>query len=407
MAIPFGGYDPRSMAMGGVGVSTATAVNAGYYNPAMLSRYKVRKEKSDNSRFTLPGFTIRYSEAIERIDEFEDQDLDGQLSDAITAFNTTLSTADAQIVVDRNRVLQSGLDEITRGPFAFDFHTGITLGIGGRNEGGSLFVNARIAGDGVIIQTPEDRQLLNEYTETMEYYASTGTIVGAPYPGLFNAGGQLIDQTGNLTSSASGTFIVLTELGMSFARKFDLLGQKIAIGVTPKYVKVATYDMQANAASRGVFNSEQLSHDAGFNFDIGVDKVFNKQWRAGMVIKNIISRDYQTALGNTVELEPQARLGAAYSPHWGLLAVDADLTVNKAVGAGDDSQVIAFGGEWRLGPIIHLQMGYQQNLKATGDHTKGLISGGVEAKYSDFRWHLTYAGNDVEQAYAAGVTYQF
>ena len=36
-AAPFGIYDPRSLAMGGVGVTMATARNANFYNPAMLS----------------------------------------------------------------------------------------------------------------------------------------------------------------------------------------------------------------------------------------------------------------------------------------------------------------------------------------------------------------------------------
>ena len=36
-AMPFGTFDPRSMAMGGTGVASDTSANAAFFNPALLA----------------------------------------------------------------------------------------------------------------------------------------------------------------------------------------------------------------------------------------------------------------------------------------------------------------------------------------------------------------------------------
>jgi hypothetical protein len=405
-AIPFGAFDPRAMAMGGTGVAMATGANAGYFNPAMLARYSVRKELADNSRLMFPVVSLRYSETLSQIDNFRTSDLETRLVNTIDAFNTTPSTANAQSVVDASRVLQGGLEEISSGPFDFDANVGFVLGIPSNHEGGAIIYNKRAVGDGVINQTAADNALLNDYIEGLTFVASGGAQ-GAAHPELFDAGGNLIDQTGNLTSTARGTAVVMTEVGMSFAREFRLLGQKLALGVTPKYVKIVSYDLSATATASDLTLSNEQEHDWDWNLDLGAEKQLNKAWRAGLVLKNIVGRDYATGLGSQVHIAPQLRAGVAYEQQRYAFAADVDITANDAIGAGDRSQIVAFGGEWRLGRYFKLLGGVQHNFRATGDQKKLLFSAGMQSTVYGVLSGLSYAYNGVERSISAQIGYRF
>ena len=412
-AMPFGVSDSRTLGMGGVGVATATSLNASFFNPAMLAQYKVRKELARNASFTAPPFDlyVRYSKTLEELDNFHRDDLDGQLSSAIANFNasTTVSEAQnlAQPVISSSQQLQAGLDKLTKGPFALDANFGFAIGIGGNLEGGALMINFRTVGDGVIVETPEDRALVQKYIATVSYFAETGTVVGAPNPELFDAGGQLIDQTGNLTSSARGTLIAVAEFGMSFAHNVEWFHQQFAIGFTPKTVRVTTYDVEANATQQSLADNQDLAYDWKFNLDLGLEKQINTAWRAAAVVKNLIPQSLKTALNNEVQLNPQWRAGVAYTQHWGILAADLDLVPNDPVGAGDENQNLGIGGEWFISYPFHLLAGYQYNLKASGDHKKGLISAGFVLQSRYLHFALTYGESAAEKAGALTLAYRF
>lgn len=406
-ALPFGTFDPRAQAMGGASVALATGANAAYFNPAMLARYAVRKEMADNSRIMFPVVSVRYSETISQIDDFRNSDLETSLGNNITAFNATASSANAQAVVDASRALQTGLDQVSSGPFDFDANVGFVLGIPSNQQGGAIIYNQRAVGDGVVNQTATDRALLNDYIEALTFVASGGTQ-GAAHPELFDAGGNLIDQTGSLTSSARGTAVVMTEVGMSFASEVHMLGQSFGLGITPKYVKIDTYDLSATATDSSLSFSDGLAHDWAWNLDLGVEKPITRVWRAGVVLKNLVSRDYETGLaGNQVHIGPQLRAGVAYQKRQYQLGVDVDLTGNEAIGTGDGSQLVAFGGAWRLGRYYQLLGGVQRNLKATSDQKKVLFSGGLQSTVFGVQSVLSYAYNGVERAAGVQIGYQF
>jgi hypothetical protein len=43
--MPFGIFDPRSIAMGGTGVASGTDSNASYFNPALLAAAKRKEDR--------------------------------------------------------------------------------------------------------------------------------------------------------------------------------------------------------------------------------------------------------------------------------------------------------------------------------------------------------------------------
>ncbi len=81
-----------------------------------------------------------------------------------------------------------------------------------------------------------------------------------------------------------------------------------------------------------------------FNFDIGVAKTYDSGWKTGVVVKNLLAEDYLTALGNTIKIEPQARIGIAHSNEWTTVALDVDLNESESAGFDSNTQYAALGG---------------------------------------------------------------
>lgn len=113
---------------------------------------------------------------------------------------------------------------------------------------------------------------------------------------------------------------MLAETGISLARRFDLDEQEFTVSITPKYVKAMVFDYQANvdSADEDDFDADDYTEEyTDFNLDIGASLEFAPGWRAGLVVKNIISREYEATrfdvpTGNAVELNPQLRAGVSW-----------------------------------------------------------------------------------------------
>lgn len=405
-AMPFGTFDPRSLAMGGTGVASADAGNAVFHNPALLAQYQYDEDEGRTSSFILPTISGRVSDTVQEIADFREQDYDGQLSRAITAFNANNGdTQSAQAVLDASLNLQDGLSRVSSGPVMADGNVAFVIAIPSMKQGGAFLFNKRFVGDGSITKTPEDEALLNAYIDTMHFL-----VTGQDQPpqevidSIFD-GNQLVDQTGNLTSAASASGLALTELGLSMAGEFSFFKQKFALGITPKFVKAETYATEANATDT-LDENRDLNNRWDVTADVGVGKTFKKVWNVGVSIKNIVPLKYSTNINKNISINPQVRAGVAYKTNWGMLAFDLDVLENAAVGAGDKTQYSMFGAEWdfRWGK---LRGGYNYNFSASSSVKKGLFSGGVQFTPFGMLLDLAYADSGVEQAAALQMGFQF
>ena len=399
-AVSFGDFDPRSLAMGGAGVASATSANAAYYNPALLAMFPTRKEIGKNSQFVFPSVTARYVEAIETIDEVQRENPDQVLVNAINSFNVDPSAANAQAVLRASSDLENNLEDLLDGPVHADVNANIVLGIGHKFEGGSIMINRRLVGDAVIENFETDLQLLNTYVEAMQFIEAGGDPVTAAtlYPGIFAADGTLIDQTDNLTSIAVGGALLITEIGMSMAKKITFVNQTFAIGITPKVMHVESYDFIADATSGTTNDADDDYEDWNVNLDIGIARQFDSHWRGGLVVKNVRSIEYQTSLGNTVALKPQARMGIMYNSNRGLYAADLDLVKNQPVRRGSESQMLSLGGEWKVVQNTLLRAGAVKNLAGIDAGEKILYTLGVHWDIFGGMLDFTYAENSFERA---------
>lgn len=399
-AVSFGDFDPRALAMGGAGVASATSSNAAYYNPALLAMYSTRKEIGRNSEFVFPRITARYVQSLETIDEVQKENPDQDLINAINTFNANPGSANAQAVLRASNNLDSNLDDLLDGPVHADINVGIVLGIGHKYEGGSIIINRRVVGDAEIQDFENDLQLLNTYVEAMQYIEGGGNPVTAAtiYPDIFAADGTLLDQTDNLTSSAVGGAMQITEIGMSMAKQFEIMQRSIAIGITPKVVHVRTYDFIADATSGNAIDADDDQEDWNVNLDIGLAHQIDRKWRAGMVVKNVRTLKFKTSLGNTIELKPQVRLGVMHKSRAGVYALDLDALKNPPVRRGSDYQMLSLGGEWSVLRNTILRAGAAKNLAGVDAGEKILYTFGVHWNIFNVIVDLTYAENSYERA---------
>jgi hypothetical protein len=404
-AMPFGTFDPRTIAMGGAGVASATSANAVFYNPSLLSQYRVRKNKARNSRFVFPLISASVSQVAKDIYDIDKSEPDQKLSDAVTAFNADQSQANAQSVAQASKALQNDLAKVANESVNVDGIYGLAIGVGDRREGGAFVFSRRVVGDGMLRETAHDKQLANDYTEAMTFVA-TGGAEGSAHPELFDTNGNLLDQTDTLTSTATARGLILTELGVAMAWDVAMFKSDLAFGFTPKLVQGIAYEFRGDIANTTLVTDSKNNDDWRFTFDAGINKRLNPDLRAGLVVKNLLPMRFNTKGGDSIDIKPQLRGGLAYNSSWGLWAFDLDLLANDAIGSGGDTQYASLGGEWRFRPLI-LRAGYKRNLRGQGLAAKGVFTTGVQFRIIGIMVDLAYIDSGPEKAAALQLSQAF
>jgi hypothetical protein len=117
---------------------------------------------------------------------------------------------------------------------------------------------------------------------------------------------------------------------------------------------------------------DYASEHTDFNIDIGVSTRYDSGISTGVVVKNLIPRDYETALDNTVSIEPQVRAGIAYNGDFFTLAADVDLTKNDPVGFENATRFVSLGGELDAWGWAQLRAGVRYNTVDSDRSTASL-----------------------------------
>ena len=407
LAVPFGTYDPRSVAMGGAGVAAGNSANAVFFNPSLLAQYTSRKHRARNSHYVFPVASLSVSKVAEDIVDLTDNNPEQVLSDSIAAYNANSTLINAESVLTASRNLQNDLEPIADESVFFDGIVGMVIGIGDRREGGAFVVSRRFVGDGVGKMTSADKQLLADYIEGLDFIVSAGAR-GAAHPELFDGNGNLIDQTNNLTSTATGRGLLLTEMGIAMSWGVELARSKIDVGFTPKFVQGTTYEYNSVLSDSQQETTESKENDDWqFTLDVGVSKVLDNNLKLGLVVKNLVPLAFSTQSGGRINIQPQLRTGAAYrSVKWGYWALDVDVLENKSIGGGDNTQYLSLGGEWLI-KAWALRAGYKQNLVGRGDFSKGVFTTGFAYRFMGVGFDVAYVDSGPEKAAALQVSHRF
>jgi len=390
-ALPFNAVDPRSLAMGGTGVASATGGNASFYNPGLLSA----PFNDDHFGLELPIVKAEYYDPDNfrrAAQDFNDANYVSDLANAIDAYNAapTPSAPDAQAVVNSATRLISGLQSVSDRPMQLDVNAAFVVAKPDRKLGLSLYVNTWVLGGGVGHFTSQDNNLILGIISDAK--------AGKP---------QIQDPQNFLTSSVEIRLAAISEIGVSVAKDISFFGHDIAMGITPKFVRVQTYDYRFTGAqldNASISLGEGKRIESNVNMDLGLAKAFGNGWRAGFAVKNLFTQTYKTALGNELTVSPQARVGVVHHNGWSTVAADLDLTENDRAGFDAKTRYLGVGAEFDAWHDAQLRVGYRYNV---ADSKTSIFTGGVGISPFGIHLDLAIAGNPHEIAAALQTGYRF
>lgn len=369
--------EARNIAMGGTGVASSHYLAAGFANPSLLAMHGER----DRFAFRLPSVGIWVS------------DPDG-LRDAIDDFQANVDNVQAKInnatvtAADRTNLI-AALNNLN-GKTAVGA-PGASFALAFPGEVLSVALVAQTIGDlrGTVNVDPADIAKINT--------AATSAVLDT------------------LTSEGRITGILISELGINLATSFDLGNLKLAVGATPKYQRIDTfnYAINVNTYDEGGFDDSVYRTDNNhFNVDLGGALHIGELVTVGLTARNLIGEKFNTVttLGQmfTYDLHPTLRAGAAVKLGSLTVAADVDVVeIERFTRAGDESRVLNAGFEFDLlGSVLQLRGGWQKDLE---DKTvDDAFSAGVGLSIGFFHLDIAgqYGGSDTYGA-AVQTTFTF
>lgn len=393
-AAPFGYFDPRSMGMGGAGVAAGTSANASYFNPALLAA----AQKDEDFSLEIPILGARVADPDDlasNLDDFQEAEYIDNFSAAIDQWNDAATGPELLAAKDEvagtGRDLVEGLTTLSDRALEVQLVGGLVIGMPSKQVGAAVHVNANAMGGALLHISDEDVAAVNTIIDALE--------ANNPAP-IVDSNGDIVDPTDSFTSRVIGRGAVVGEIGVSLARDFN----GIAVGVTPKFQQVETFDYALDVNTAEVTLDEGRESGSGFNLDFGVAKDFDNGWKAGLVGKNLISATYETARGNDFKIKPQLRAGAGYQWKWVGLAADLDLTKNDPAGLDGETRYAALGAELDVWKTVQVRVGYRYNLENSDTSVASL---GFGMSLSGVHLDVAVAGNDQEVAAAAQAGFRF
>jgi len=395
-AVPFNSFDPRSFGMGGTGVASGTSANAGYMNPALLAA--AHEDEDFALEFPVVGgrFMDR-DDLMDEIDTYQDTNLESNLTTAIDTFSADLANdTKAAAVATEADALWTQLNKLSNKAIQMEVSGGLVIGIPSKKFGAALTVNGWVVGGGLLNVTSADNALVNGIVDAGNTSSAALAANRAINDQVVNSN-EVVDK---LTSNMSVRGAVIQEVSIALAREFNIGGHEVALGVTPKHLKVTTFDYRVGVNTAD-FDSDQGEKEySDFNFDIGIAKDFDNGWKSGFVVKNAIAQDYQTVLGNIIKIEPQARLGIAHRTEWTTVAVDVDLNESEATGFDSKTQYAGVGAEFDAWDMVQLRVGYRHNMS---DSDTSIVTAGLGLSPFGVHVDAALAGNADE----VGASLQF
>lgn len=407
-AISYGIYDSRALAMGGAAAAIGTHAQAAFYNPALLAFHDEEEETGRDGRVYLPTLVAQVSEGAESaIDAIEDE-LDTQLSNAINQFNNAPLQATAGLIRDVATDLRDVLDDIADDDLSLDSFVGFNISEPSNREGGAFYFGARVLAGGVANVSDADRALLGDYIDSMGQVATGAdpVAVAAAYPHLINSRGQLIDITRTLTSNADVSALIVSEWGMAMAKQFEIRGHALAIGITPKLMRVDAFrdtadfndSLDSVEEAGDEFKDTQETH-LTFNADVGVAATFAEHYRVSLTLKDAFKKRFSTkqeadpitgepAPDLKVTLSSRARMGMGYVSDKFSIGLDYDLEESNPMATEAGTQELSLGAEYIVFDSLAVRAGYRNDQ--TGMH-ENMASIGLGYQWKRFVADVAYA----------------
>ena len=365
LAIPFGSFDTRSMAMGGAGVAVGSPDAAPLFNPALLS---VAKDEDDFAMI-LPTVGIRVADPNDLRSGIDTtQTALTKLDNAVTALNSAPTSGNATIVANNLRAVNTQLATLSNKPITADAGIATVIAVPSKKLGAAFFANGTVTAGGIFSYT--DSATLTSLANDADLCAAN-QITNA-----VQCNNVKTFKTSSLTSGVHFKGVQLGEFGFALSHEFQIAEHSVAFGITPKIVKAKLFDtvvLVNDSNQSNVSTADNVADYSAFNFDLGVAKNYSNGWRTGFVIKNVIPQtlDFKraptpgatpVATGEQLTLKPQARIGVSHANSWSTVALDVDLTKNDPAGFEQSTQYVALGGELNAWDWAQLRAGYRMDM---------------------------------------------
>lgn len=414
-AISYGVYDARALAMGGAATAVGKPEQAAFYNPALLGLHDKDEDDSRSGRFYMPVLVAQVSDTVETAVDAYDDNLDEELSNAINIYNQGQTQLAATELVNTATDLRDALDDIANKDLTLDGFVGMSISEPSLFEGGAVYIGARFLAAGSSTVTDADLSQLDRYIEAMDMVAAGAdpATVSAAYPDIFDGTGNLLDLTTDLTSSADVGALAIGEWGVALGKSFDIGEQKIAIGITPKLMRVDAYrdtvdfatETDPDADVEDSFSDSQSTYTS-FNMDLGISAKLYDNFILSLAGKDIFEKSFETrgepdpvtgepTVGPTVKLSPRYRMGVAYVNNALSVGIDYDLSESTPMAREMGTQEIGIGAEYVLFNSLALRAGYKTD-QAEGGGNYGSV--GIGWRFSSFVMDIAYTSGGDTQA---------
>ncbi len=252
---------------------------------------------------------------------------------------------------------------------------------------------------------------------------SYGTGAGEGGTAIFDQG-TLVAGDADLNSQIQMIGVGIGEVGLTASRVFNIKGHDISFGITPKLQKISIFDYTHELDGKDengnevTFESSDFTENqedySAFNIDLGAAYQFGSenQFQAGLVIKNLIGGDYESAEykatngagGAVVTMSPMMRAGISHRTSWTKVAFDLDLTENDPVAFEDPTQYAAIGAELNVFRIVQLRAGYRANLAGTD---QDVVTAGIGLSPLAIHLDLGVMANASDPEKEAGIAFEF
>jgi hypothetical protein len=391
----YGIYDTRTLALGGTAVALGDINSGHFYNPALTAFHDGHEDRTQDGLHSFQLLVSNLSKGARTAAEAVDEDLEGELSNAIDRLNDVPTPEAARLGINAARDLERAMRDLHGENVDVAAQLGYSISLPADREGGVFFIGTRLIGEGVADIQDDDLDLVQDYVEALEFIESSGSL-GQQHPELYDDQGRLTDPSIQIQSSAAGTAALISEIGVSAAKEFHLWDQPLSLGLSPKAVYLRVFDGNWEVVG-GEFdsNSEDVT-ELYFNVDLGVATTFAEVFRVGLAFKDLRRKTLVTADGREITFEPRSRLGLAYVGERWRVGLDADLAKTARLQRDASRQDISVGVEYQVLRGIQLRAGYNHDLEGSVDDK---ISAGLGWRFGRLALDLAYSGGSDSEGF--------
>lgn len=355
----------KSVAMGGAAVASSSGSFATYNNPALLA-----KSQYDVEIALGAGIEAHDHGAGASFQALDDKSFIDTLDKASNDI-TTLSLEDKQNLIDgKNIIMDMNGNTLEIAPQAY-----LATQIGSYGIG--VFVSSDVAGTAVVDQAHD--QLIFENGGNYAQINNDGTVSSSNAAAYSSSSIEYAVNNGLTYVQARG--IVLGEVPIAYGHKFELSGGNLMVGGAAKYMQAVTYTEKVKIDNSGSTSDSTKKDKTSTNFgvDLGLAFVpaFSHDLTLALVAKDLNAPEFSFVDNTKVKVDPMVRAGVAYNIFESLeIAADIDLTKNKTLVSGVDSQMVGGGLSYHPASWFALRGGLMQNLDSNDNsgviYTAGL-----------------------------------